>query len=248
MGYQNKVSENDLLGRFFIGIPHGSRFSGYYATLEQLFPLLQDEDFNRFHMGYYINSCNNSTGVRLSYFTQENLKEKLIQTVNNFLKKNNLNEINIAEQPHNEILARIYGGQQYELRFRNYLALETQIGIEILKSNPQHAKSLMVTYRWQVFATRSQIQPHLEPACLKYSKTYLSLSDVQRQQFWADVSFWPNPPQVDWAHFLVNLVLSVDWNGLFRQSPFTPLSIIEINEKILPELGFTIDPNWNSSV
>lgn len=244
MTYQTKISQTDLFGRFFLGIPEAQHFAGYYGALDQLFPLLQDDDFAKYQSGYFVNSCNESKGLRLSYFTQPNTTNKLVQIVEDFIQQTALKEVASRENPHSANLSTEYGGQQHELRFRKYLSLETEIGIEVLRSNPKHAKSLMTTYRWQVFAIRSPIQNHLEPTLVRYSDTYNSLSESQCQQFWEDLSFWPNPPQYDWAHFLINLVLSVDWPALLKTPPFTPLSIKQINDAILPELGFTIDPNW----
>ena len=243
MTYESRVSESDLFGLFFVAVPEGVSFfpTGYYTTLEALYPLLQDEEFARFQTGYYINGINKKV-VRLSYFTQPDTKDELVDTVGEFVKKNNLEHLSTVEQAKPAIVAQNYGGQQLELRFRNYLSLETRIGIDVLKSNPRHAKSLMLTYRLQVVPTKSPIQPHLEPTFLKYSETYRSLNPNQKQQFWADLNF--SPGTTDWDHFLVNLILGIDFTPSFLQSLLSALPISEINKISSQEIGFVIDPKW----
>lgn len=208
--------------------------------------------FNKFLIGFYINSWSNKDGtkmgVRLSYFTTAMRMCPFIWLVRYFLRRRGLIEINPAVLPSKGSVALDYGGEQYELRFRKYLCLETQIGLELLRADQQHARSLAAIYRWQVFATRSPIKLHFEPSFVKYSETYNSLTDSQREQLWADLSFWPNRPQVDWAHFLINLIFSGDWNDLFKVGPFTPLSISDINNNYLKNLGFTIDVGWSPAV
>ena len=243
MTYQSRVSESDLFGLFFIAVPKEVSFfpTGYYTTLEALYPLLQDEHFKQCQTAYYINGINKEV-VRLSYFTQPGAKDKLVDAVRDFVKKNNLEHVTSGEEAKPAIVAQNYGGQQLELRFRNYLSLETRIGIEILKFNPRHVKSLMLTYRLQVFPTNSPIEPHLEPTFLKDSETYCSLNPEQKQQFWADLAF--SPGTTDWDHFLVNLILGIDFTPSYLRSLRDPLAISEINKISSREIGFTIDPNW----
>jgi hypothetical protein len=95
---------------------------------------------------------------------------------------------------------------------------------------------------------RQPYRPHFTTTFENLSSFYNSLLEEQQEQFWQDLAHWPNPPQVDWAHLFVNMVLGCDWIGpdiwpkfLTRQPP---LPIQEINTKIR-ELGFEIPLNWH---
>jgi len=255
MSYQSRVQEGDLVGIFYIAVPKDESFfpTGYYNTLEKLYPLLEDQDFKSFQTGYYINGIQEKEEkkekkyVRLTYFTEQTTNKDLFRAVKLFIKRNNLKQSKKPAKAAKCIkIAKAYGGEQYEFRFRNYLSLQTQIGLEILKSNPEHAKSLMITYRLQMYATNSPVQPHLEPTLSKYSATYQSLLQPEKEQFWTDVTFRP-PNATYWDHFLVNLIIGIDWS--VTPNPLSPrLSISQINQTYLPEIGFTINPDWTPNV
>lgn len=138
-------------------------------------------------------------------------------------------------------------GEEYEERFRNFLSLETQIDLDLIEGDLLHARALSATYRWQVRKASLPLREHFEPAFKKLSSTYNSLSDDEKDQFFVDLHEWPNPPQVDWAHMMVNFVLGADWNQVFSSpyylTPGNPLSILEINE-LVSNLGFQIPLDW----
>lgn len=133
-----------------------------------------------------------------------------------------------------------------EERFRNFLVLETQIGLELIIGNLLQGRILFATYRWQVRKASLPFREHFEPTFKKYSPTYCSLSDDEKDQFFADLEEWPNPPQVDWAHLMVNFVLGCDWrvfSNPYYLTPRRPLSIPEIN-RLIRDLGFQIPLDW----
>ena len=93
--------------------------------------------------------------------------------------------------------------------------------------------------------SRQEYKPHFEGTFIRDSRVYSSLSDEDRNQFWNDLSYWPNPPQVDWAHMMVNMILPGDfitnWNDFLQPKP--ALTIEEIN-KIIKPLKFQIPIGW----
>ncbi len=90
-------------------------------------------------------------------------------------------------------------------------------------------------------------KPHFLRTFESQSPFYCSLSEMEKDQFWKDLSHWPNLLQVDWAHFLVNMVLGCDWVGpehwQYLSSKKPPLSIAEINDGV-KEQGFHVPDNW----
>ena len=163
-----------------------------------------------------------------------------------FLLQNDLSVAN-EDNPRSIVLAENYGGSSYEERYRNFLNLQTRIGLELINADLLQAKCLIATYRWQVRKAGLPVRAHFEPTFARDSSTYNSLSSSEKEQFFVDLQEWPNPTQVDWAHFMVNLVLGCDWNyeicGPSYLTPGQPLSIPEINVR-LKELEFQIPLGW----
>ena len=172
-----------------------------------------------------------------------------IEIFREFFRNSGIHEIKEFEPPHKKAIASAYGGMNYEERFRNFLANETQIGIELLQGNLLHAKRLFATFRWQVRKATLSFERHFEPTFEKYSPTYNSWTKEEKLQFFRDLKEWPIRYQVDWAHLMVNLILGADWNRAIVHrnylTPGKPMSISEIN-KILRKnaMGFQIPPNW----
>ena len=131
--------------------------------------------------------------------------------------------------------------------FRIYLNLYTQIGLDLLQEDLLQSKILFATYRWQVRKASLPFREHFEPTFMRFSPSYNSFSDEEKQYFFSLLEKWPNPPQVDWAHMMVNMILGCDWNWVFRDpnylTPDMPLSIPEINKHVR-RLGFEIPIDW----
>jgi len=242
-----RIPHDDLFGIFFVRKPDGIRWDSYYKTLDALRPLFKNEEFQEVIDGFYLNICGDFDSVRISYFISQKHSEKAISVFREFFRDNGILEIENSKEPRKIILAKKYGGEECEERFRTFLVLETQIGLELMEGNLLHARILFATYRWQVRKALLPFREHFESAFIKYSPTYNSLSNEEKEQFFADLEEWPNPPQVDWAHMMVNLVLGCDWNFVFSDphylTPGRPLSIPQINKRV-KELGFQLPLDW----
>lgn len=246
-----RISSGDLFGRFFVKKPEGIQWDSYYKTLDTLRPLFKRKEFNKLAKGFYLNVCGvgprDFDSVRISYFVDKANVEKIVSIFQKFFENNGIMEIQSFTPPREIILARNYGGEEYEKRFRNFLVLETQIGLELIEGNLLHSRILFVTYRWQVRKASLPFRGHFEPTFKRYSLTYNSLSNDEKDQLFTDLEEWPNPPQVDWAHMMVNFVLGCDWNNALCRpdylTPGRPLSIPEIN-RLIRDLGFQIPLDW----
>jgi hypothetical protein len=238
----NRLTEADLFGRFFLRAPDGGMFASYYSTLEAIRPLLRSEEWTEGVTGFYINVAENFDAVRVSYWTAS--PEQTRQVVDRFVKEHGLEFTKRPGAPGQTRNSDSYGGE--ELRFRKFLTAYTQIGLDIMAADLLNARCLFATFRWQIMISRQAYKPHFEGTFQTHSPFYNSLTESEKEQFWQDIAHWPNPPRVDWAHMMVNMVLACDWNDLFRPasvSALPPLSIQEIN-KLVKEQGFQIPPDW----
>lgn len=242
-----RIPLDDLFGIFFVRKPDGMRLDSYYKTLDALRPLFKNEEIQEVIDGFYLNICGNFDSVRISYFVNQKHSEKAISLFRKFFRNNGILEIENSKHPRKKIVAESYGGEEYEERFRTFLVLETQIGLELMEGNLLHARILLATYRWQIRKASLPLRKHFESTFRKYSPTFNAFSNEEKEQFFADLGEWPNPPQVDWGHLMVNLVLPGDWLQVFSDphylTPGRPLSIPQINRKV-KELGFQIPLNW----
>jgi len=242
-----KVSKSDLFGIFYVRKLDGRKWESYYKTLEALRPLFKNEQFQEVVNGYYLNICGDFDAVRISYFAYKGNAKEAVSIFKRFLEENDIMEINDSRHPEEANVAKKYGGEEYEERFRNYLVLETKIGLDLIKEDLLHARTLLATYRWQVRKASLPFREHFEPTFRRSSLTYNSLSEKEKDQFFTDLAEWPNPPQVDWAHMMVNFVLGCDWNQVFSDPNYLtrgkPLSLPEIN-MLIRNLGFQIPQKW----
>ncbi len=233
----SRLKETDVFGRFYVKLPDNRQFDNYFRTIDALRPLLASKEWDNVVTAYYLNVAGNMDTVRLSYFTAN--PDNAQNCVESFCRRSNITESQNRELPHSTKIAEKYGGE--ELRFRRFLYLYTLIGLDIMQANLLNARCLMATFRWQVMLSRQPYRPHFQRIFEEQSPSYNALSDAQKEQFWLDLSNWPNPPQVDWAHMMVNMVLPGDfknnWDYFLSQKP--ALRSDEINIKI-QGLGFQI--------
>jgi len=239
----NRLTETDLFGTFFLRASDLGRFAGYYSSLDAIRPLLESEEWTENVTGFYINVAGDFDAVRISYWTTS--PEQTRQVVDEFVTQHSLQYLREPGTPGQTRNSDSYGGE--ELRFRKFLTAYTQIGLDIMAADLLNARCSFATFRWQVMRSRQAYKPHFEGTFQNHSPFYNSLSQSEKDQFWLDLTHWPNPPQVDWAHMMVNMVLGCDWNRppawpTFL-SPQQPLSISEINE-IIRQQGFQIPNNW----
>jgi len=236
-----RVCESDFYGILFLQGADARPYDGYYSTISTLRPLLRYQDWTEHITGFYINAACNSTVVRLSYFSTT--PDKVMDFVSPEIERVGLHIVKEVN-PEQACVSAVYGGE--ELRFRRYLCCYTAIGLDLMEADLLHARRLMATFRWQVMRARMNYRDHLLSSLEKLSPTYCKLNDLEREQFWLDLECWPDVTQVDWAHFLVNMVLTYDWTCCWAQfaQPCPPLTTEEINNKI-PERDFELPPGWN---
>jgi hypothetical protein len=237
-----QLRETDLFGRFYLKKPNGGRFRGYYESLNAIRPFLCSKEWLQSVTGYYVNVAGKRDAVRLSYWTTA--PQQAIKIIDLFVSQKGLKHIKkpiIPEQARN---AAGYGGE--ELRFRRFLATYTLIGLEIMETDLLHARRLFATFRWQVMRAGKPYRPHFLGTFEDQSFFFNSLSAHEKEQFWRDLAYWPDPNKVDWAHLFVNMVLAADWFPVWQHfhSPQQPLSFSEINQLVEP-MGFQIPENWN---
>lgn len=237
----DQLRETDLCEQVFIKKPDGGRFLGYYSSLDAVQPLLARKAWSKFVTGYYINVGGDFDAVRVSYFAP--YMEDVNKLIKGFVYENDLQIINWSHADKPGKVSGSYGGE--ELRFRRFLSTYTLIGLDMMEVDLFHSRCLLATFRWQIFREKRDYRSHFQPTFEKCSATYRSLGNSEKEQFWLDLSHWPNPPQVDWAHFLVNMVLGCDWNGVFQGGyPQPKLSIEDINMGIKDQ-GFQIPNGWS---
>ncbi len=205
----DRLTEKDLFGRYLIKAPNGGRFNGYYRSLDVIRPLLDSQEWLTSVTGFYINVAGEFDSVRLSYFTSR--PDQTNEVVNRFAMQHKLEKVEPMARAHTVSISQEYGGE--ELRFRKYLSTYALIGLEIMEADLLNARCLFATFRWQVMRARQPYRPHFITTFESQSSFYNSLLNEQKEQFWQDLAHWPNPPQVDWAHLFVNMVLGCDWNG-----------------------------------
>jgi hypothetical protein len=241
----SRLTTSDLSGRYYLQLPApGGPFEGYYASLEALRPMLEGEAWQAAASGYFVNVAGNFDAVRLTYFTPA--PERLREVVEEFAAAKGLAQSQPLEPPVAATVAGGYGGE--ELRFRRFLTNYTLIGLDMLRADALHARRLFATFRWQVMAARQPYRPHFAATFERDSAFFRGLGTEEREQFWADLAHWPNPPQVDWAHMMVNMILGCDWLGEWKSyfcQPQAPLSIEEINARVRQQ-GFEIPQDWKT--
>jgi hypothetical protein len=240
----SRLQESGLFGRFYLKVRGNRQFDTYFQTIDVLRPLLNSGEWNEAVTGYYINVAGNMDTVRLSYFTSN--PSRTASCIDSFCTSNNIQSQN-PEIPHATRISEGYGGE--ELRFRRYLYTYTLIGLDIMSADLLYARRLMATFRLQVMLSRQSYTPHFQRTFEEQSPGYNSLSAEQKEQFWSDLSNWPDLRQVDWAHMMVNMILPGDFvnNWNYFLTPRSALNLDEIN-RIIQGLGFRIPRNWHPLV
>lgn len=180
--------------------------------------------------GYYV-SRNIILGslhvVRFFPFVRRGQDENVSEKVDKFIRQSpDIKHSQKTCHPCIQPLANRYGGQQFEERFRRFLALNTYITLELMEKDVELARHLAITSLFWIFNMRKSYRNHFEPSFMKSSSTYKALSSEFRDNFWKD--FAVNPEQGErWAHMYENLAL-----GAFSTKPLKAnyeYSIEEIN-------------------
>lgn len=236
-----RLKKTDLFGRFYLGKPNGGRFRGYYESLNAMRPLFRSKEWLQSVTGYYVNVAGKQDAVRLSYWTTSPRQTR--RMVDLFVSKHGLKHIERPTMPKPTKNSAGYGGE--ELRFRRFLGTYTLIGLEIMETDLLNARCLFATFRWQLMRAGKPYRPHFLGTFENQSFFFNHLSSSEKEQFWRDLAYWPDPKKVDWAHLFVNMVLGADWFPVWKyfHSPQRPLSFSEINQLVKP-MGFQIPENW----
>ena len=239
-----RVSEGDWFGRFYFQSDVDQQFSGYYVTLDLIRPLLEKPTWKENITGYYINVFGEFNRVRLSYFSP--YVEIPKQITQEFIRQTELVQMTEIEEPCHLSISDGYGGE--ELRFRRFLSTYTRVGLDIMAFDLTNSRRLLAVFRWQIMRARMDYQSFFQGTFTLQSPFFRAMTEQEKRQFWLDLNHWPNPLQVDWAHFLVNMVLGCDWNSsqiwpLFLE-PRPPLTIPEINHNLQGQ-DFEIPKDWH---
>jgi len=240
-----KVSVDDLFGRFFLrkkGAP--SNRDGYYISLLAVEPLLRSEAW-ALNANHYINIDAKKKSVRVSYFVPQD--KDVLPIVEAFVSNSDVEYAIPSNLPEAADVATSYGGE--ELRFRRFLSTYSHIGLDIMTADLVHAICLFVTFRFQIMAPRLPYRDHFESTFNRQSSFYREMEEIEKVSFWEDMTHWPNPPQVDWAHMFVNMVLGLDWPTFFQSPPMKPATLDETNNILRQcNMGFQIPHNWSSKI
>jgi hypothetical protein len=201
--------------------------------------------------GVYLNASKIQGSARLSYFVDS----KKIESESNMIKllrKNGISVNRIGRSPSSiEVTKGYKWPQKKEQELRRFLVDYTVIGLEMMKNNLHHSRCLMATYRFQIRWASLDIRDHFMKSLETLSPTYKSWENKKRNLFLSSLAEWPLQTQVDWAHFMVNLILPYDFNLYPRDSEYSrslkPLSIAEINRFVI-KYGLQIEDDWTHPV
>ncbi len=240
-----KISDSDLLGRFFIWEPGTEGVPGYYHVVKHLHPLFEKLKSQEDISGFYLNRIKNKHKIggetqifdsaRLSYFVPLKSVSSAINRVKDFLDENKLVESSFRECPHHE---------SNPIEFMRFLSLNTIIGLDLIETNHLNAIALLATFRFQVFPARLSSRLYLEPTFCRDSTTYQKLSEEEKSFFWT--GFSKSDDRGVWAHHLVNLIIGDDYNCYFYGEP---LPVSQINEEFLKSRNVPLIPeNWKPTV
>jgi len=236
------VNVDDHLGTILVTDGLNARFTSYYSTGDALRPLFQLPQWKSKTTGWYLNvGDNESTVVRISYFCPAGNDPRSV--VATFLSDHSLSSPSEPCPPKKTKFADSYGGDEY--RFRSYLSTYSHIGLDIMGADLHYAQCLFATYRWQVFMSQGSCREHFATSFESMSPFYRSMPHEDQERFWGDFACWPKPPQVDWAHMFVNMVLPGDWMDVFRWPyPQRARTIPEINAILSRGHVFQVPEEW----
>jgi hypothetical protein len=220
-----RIPKEDLFSVFFVRKP-GARISDFYFNaIDALRTIFTESRFREIVSGFYLNHIGplGNSWVRISYFVSEANSTDAVSIFRNFFRERGiLEDTGQFQAPHQATLAAAYGGAHREGLFRYFLALETQIGLDLMKADLSKPRFLFVTYqcaRWHRLQTGGaplRAREYFEPFFVEHSETYTSLPKEERDQFFSDLEF------DGWVHFMINLVVGDD--------PQRPLSVLQMND------------------
>ena len=239
----------DYLGQIHVSHTHEKSIQGYFNTVAHLRDLCNRDQFSEMVSGYYINASPKFLGsARLSYFVNPTMTDSESAVID-FLRRNRIKLDSIGSSPSSIVITKGYNWpQEKEQKLRNFLVDYTMIGLEMMKNNLHHSRCLMASYRFQIRWASLDISSHFKKSLEILSSTYKSWNNKKKELFLSALAEWPLRRQVDWAHFMVYLILPYDDNSVFLDPNYSKyknhLSFSEINHKV-KRFGLQIEHDWS---
>jgi hypothetical protein len=211
------LPKNHVSGRIFFGAPNSEFLSPdrYFVCMKLLKNLFESHEFKDYTPGFYINYIKDKDiqngSLRLNYYTTN--ASKTIETIESFSKDKLKNFIlfrrehadqNKPKEEYND------GGNEEELRFRNFLNVNTRIVIDLVDNfDTVLLQALVFCYRHYWLATRTRPELVLEPILDKYSAYFNKMKKVGlNKNYWQDLIRMHSKgsdPRIE-LHYLVNMM------------------------------------------
>ena len=193
---------------------------GYFTCLDNLRPLFMRSDFKDSTPSFYLNmrtyevkdGGDNGDSVRLCYFSvNPQMTEKIIED----FAKNNHDKIGIYELPGDvRKINKNDPKSSYlinEPRFRKFLYVYTQIGLDLLAPKVLLSFRLIMARYVPSFYRGTATDFHtFEDFLRQYSSFFCDVLDQhERNQLWKDLNYCPSGERC-FPHFLANMVAVYD--------------------------------------
>ncbi|KPJ70760.1 hypothetical protein AMJ51_01050 [Microgenomates bacterium DG_75] len=232
----NKIPGLNQIGKEYFRLPDQKSLEGdkYFDCIDRLRPLFSNPDFMVSTPGFYLNWITNTkkdgdddkNSLRLTYLSINPLKS--FKVIEDF-ERTNLKEIKIYDSKtkirsdREEILMP----NRNSPRFMNFLNINTQIALDLLRNYGRHqTKDLVYNYRnkWaESFLNGPSPKSELEAIFLANSDYFRNLKkESLDNQYWDDLVHDFGRSDGIGLHFLVNMIGIPPWYLLIishAQSP-----------------------------
>ena len=188
-------------------------YDDYFAVMDAVRPMLDQNDFKVCTIGFYINAdtvFDNVITLRLNYFSV-NVPET-IRIVEQFVRQSSRLTVVKCEHPNVNTPCGEYnnGSILSELKFKNFLNAHTRIILEMMENfGKENTRNLVEQYRYKDLPREIRPEPVLHDAFIRHSPSYRQLVDSGlARTFWDDlvrIHHW-NPPNDVGLHFMVNML------------------------------------------
>ena len=212
------LPKNHINGGVFFGAPNPEFLSPdrYFVCMKLLKNLFESQEFKDYTPGFYINYIRDNDipngSLRLNYYTTD--ASKTIETIENFSKDKLKNFIlfkrehadqNKPKEEYND------GDNGEELRFRNFLNVNTRIVMDLVDNfDTVLLQALVFCYRHYWLPTKVRPNVIFEPVFAKHSKYFNELKNTSLDQnYWKDLVYLHRDKNPG-LHFLVNMMTFPD--------------------------------------
>ena len=207
-----KLPSKHLIGIEFFRFPdlRSLDCNDYFKCLDLIRPLLNNPDFKNATPGFYINYITNReddgmNSLRITYYTinpgetQDAIRKFADQNADKIAIFNSRSSRRLSK---NEPLQEI---EDKELRFRNFLNINTQIFLEVVQEyGIAPLGELIYKYRYESLPQHTPPEVVLKPAFTR-SEYFRQLQDASvDKQYWKDLVSRFNTNDFG-LHFLVNM-------------------------------------------